>query len=157
MSAAIKALDPHHMVTTGVEGFFGPSTPELLAANPYNGNEGTDFSRHHRLDTIDFAVAHGAAGRALLRTMQRARCGCCAHASVVSDPLRAALQCGLISGSAAATAAASWHLRRSGTPRTCRRRSASARGGCECGRIPKDSALLLLTLAMLPAAQASRL
>ena len=71
MSAAIKALDPHHMVTTGVEGFFGPSTPERLASNPYSSNEGTDFARHHRLDTIDFAVAHGAARHALLR----AHCG----------------------------------------------------------------------------------
>jgi mannan endo-1,4-beta-mannosidase len=60
MSAEIKALDPHHMVTTGVEGFFGASTPELRSKNPYNGNEGTDFVRNHAVDTIDFAVAHGA-------------------------------------------------------------------------------------------------
>jgi mannan endo-1,4-beta-mannosidase len=60
MSAGIKAIDSYHMVTTGLEGFFGASTPEMQSKNPYNGNEGTDFVRNHAVDTIDFAVAHGA-------------------------------------------------------------------------------------------------
>ena len=91
MSAGIKALDPHHMVTTGVEvrrvaglpaskcvlacrsparcclltleqGFFGASTPERLRDNPYSGtSEGADFRRNHDIDTIDYTTAHGAA------------------------------------------------------------------------------------------------
>jgi endo-1,4-beta-mannosidase len=33
----VKSLDPNHMVTVGLEGFFGPSTPDLTAeCNPYN-------------------------------------------------------------------------------------------------------------------------
>ena len=42
------------------QGFFGPSTPERQADNPYAGSEGTDFVRNHGGDNIDFAVAHGA-------------------------------------------------------------------------------------------------
>jgi hypothetical protein len=42
------------------QGFYGPSTPEQLRDNPYSATEGSDFSRNHGIDTIDFAVAHGA-------------------------------------------------------------------------------------------------
>jgi len=88
VSAHIKSIDPAHLLTTGVEvriawlgfenrgradgfwqGFFGPSTPELVSNNPYSGSEGTDFHRNHDLDTIDFTVAHGV----LMRTWR-----CCA-------------------------------------------------------------------------------
>jgi hypothetical protein len=47
------------------QGFFGPSSPERIGNNPYNGNEGNDFRRSHAVDTIDFAVAHGARLRCL--------------------------------------------------------------------------------------------
>jgi len=59
MSASIKALDPGHLVTTGLEGFFGPSTPWMMSENPYSGaNAGTDFSRNHAPNSIDFATLH---------------------------------------------------------------------------------------------------
>jgi hypothetical protein len=33
----VKSMDPNHPVTVGLEGFFGPSTPDLTAkCNPYN-------------------------------------------------------------------------------------------------------------------------
>jgi|GEM_PF-741903 len=54
MSAYIKGLDPNHMVTTGIEGFYNDeSGPWYL-----NGWEGVDYIRDHQVATIDFATAH---------------------------------------------------------------------------------------------------
>jgi hypothetical protein len=128
MSAGIKALDPHHMVTTGVEvrcmtrmpaykcvfacdsparshshtqGFFGASTPERLRDNPYSGtSEGADFRRNHDIDTIDYTTAHGAAMRQRgMLAMLRV-----AHTRRLS-PLCCWMQCGRTSGCAATIAA----------------------------------------------------
>ena len=57
MSAHIKALDPLHMVTTGSEGFYGPTGPNH---NPIGwfGYLGVDFVRNHLPETIDFACFH---------------------------------------------------------------------------------------------------
>jgi len=57
MSAYIKDLDPNHLVTTGVEGFYGPAraggnTDRWMAAC------GTDFIANHQHPTIDFATCH---------------------------------------------------------------------------------------------------
>ncbi len=54
MSASIRALDPNHLITSGVEGFYDdPSGPWYL-----NGWEGVDFVRDHQAPDIDYAVAH---------------------------------------------------------------------------------------------------
>jgi hypothetical protein len=59
MSAFVKELDPNHLLTTGAEGFYGPSTPQLEAGNPAgNDKSGNDFVRHHALPHIDFATIH---------------------------------------------------------------------------------------------------
>jgi len=57
MSAYIKSLDSLHMVTTGSEGFYGPTGPPH---NPVGwfGTQGVDFIRNHQVATIDFAVFH---------------------------------------------------------------------------------------------------
>lgn len=57
MSAYIKSLDSLHMVTTGSEGFYGPTGP---AHNPagWMGQKGVDFIRNHQPADIDFACAH---------------------------------------------------------------------------------------------------
>lgn len=57
MSAYIKSLDTLHMVTTGSEGFYGPSGP---AHNPssWMGSQGVDFTRNHQTLTVDFACYH---------------------------------------------------------------------------------------------------
>ena len=59
MAAFFKSLDQNHMLTTGAEGFFGPSTPDLVVDNPSGDNgTGNDFVAHHRLKDIDFATIH---------------------------------------------------------------------------------------------------
>ncbi|KAJ3680959.1 hypothetical protein LUZ60_015448 [Juncus effusus] len=60
MAAHIKCIDPVHLVGVGLEGFYGPSTPELVELNPneYCGTDGTDFIRNHMVEGIDFASAH---------------------------------------------------------------------------------------------------
>ncbi|WIA41585.1 hypothetical protein OEZ86_008948 [Tetradesmus obliquus] len=57
-AAHVKSLDSRHLVTVGLEGFFGPSSPELLAANPYNVTHGTDFVRECASPHVDFASIH---------------------------------------------------------------------------------------------------
>jgi mannan endo-1,4-beta-mannosidase len=55
----VKSLDPHHPVTVGLEGFFGPSTPDLARrCNPYNQTHGVDWARECASPHIDFASIH---------------------------------------------------------------------------------------------------
>jgi len=65
MSQFAKIVSPKQLITTGVEGFFGLTTPNLaLNSNPGSDEwdswicEGTDFVRFHNLPHIDFTVAH---------------------------------------------------------------------------------------------------
>ena len=64
MSTYIKSIAPDQLVTTGMEGFFGLSTPlKMKANNPgldwqYWACQGTDFHSQHDIPTIDFTVAH---------------------------------------------------------------------------------------------------
>lgn len=56
----MKSIDPVHMLEIGVEGFYGPSTPERMELNPneFAGREGTDFIRNHQVPGVDFASVH---------------------------------------------------------------------------------------------------
>jgi len=46
-------------VTAGLEGFFGPSTPELAAkCNPYNQTHGVDWVANCDSQHIDFVSIH---------------------------------------------------------------------------------------------------
>jgi hypothetical protein len=38
MSAYVKSLDPHHLVTVGSHGYYGKSTPARLKENPFTYN-----------------------------------------------------------------------------------------------------------------------
>ncbi|KAI0501830.1 hypothetical protein KFK09_016775 [Dendrobium nobile] len=60
MAQFVKSVDPIHLLEIGVEGFYGPSTPEKLQQNPnsYMGEVGTDFIRNHQTPGIDFASVH---------------------------------------------------------------------------------------------------
>ncbi|CAL9062540.1 mannan endo-1,4-beta-mannosidase 8 [Musa acuminata AAA Group] len=60
MAAYVKSIDPTHLLEIGVEGFYGPSTPERLQLNPNTcaGDAGTDFIRNHRVAGVDFASVH---------------------------------------------------------------------------------------------------
>ncbi len=57
MSAYVKSLDSDHMVTTGSEGFYGPTGP---AHNPlgWMSGQGVDYIRNHQPSTIDFGCFH---------------------------------------------------------------------------------------------------
>jgi mannan endo-1,4-beta-mannosidase len=54
MSAYIQSLDPNHLVTTGIEGFYDDGHGPWYT----NGSEGVDFLRDHQVVTIDYATAH---------------------------------------------------------------------------------------------------
>lgn len=56
----VKSIDPKHLVEIGVEGFYGPSTPNKVQHNPntYAQQVGTDFIRNHQVLGVDFASVH---------------------------------------------------------------------------------------------------
>ncbi|CAH2054130.1 unnamed protein product [Thlaspi arvense] len=60
MAPYVKSLDSNHLLSTGLEGFYGDSSPERKnSLNPAAANVlGTDFIANHNLDAIDFASFH---------------------------------------------------------------------------------------------------
>jgi len=57
MSAHVKSIDATHLVTTGSEGFYGPTGPDHNP-NGWMSLLGVDFIPHHAIETIDFACVH---------------------------------------------------------------------------------------------------
>lgn len=60
MSAYVKSIDSKHLLTVGLEGFYGPTNPKRITVNPgpWASTLGSDFIRNSKLSTIDFASAH---------------------------------------------------------------------------------------------------
>ncbi|KAK9167897.1 hypothetical protein Syun_000037 [Stephania yunnanensis] len=60
MAAHVKSIDPKHLLEIGLEGFYGPSTPNRVQYNPntFALQVGTDFIRNHQTLGIDFASVH---------------------------------------------------------------------------------------------------
>ncbi|GAB2234688.1 hypothetical protein Droror1_Dr00003950 [Drosera rotundifolia] len=61
ISAFIKSVDEKHLVTVGLEGFYGPKSPKSNtnpSASAYEATLGTDFIRDSQFPTIDFASVH---------------------------------------------------------------------------------------------------
>eukprot|EP00884_Botryococcus_braunii_P022357 jgi/Botrbrau1/8805/Bobra.0330s0035.1 len=75
MAAYIKELDPNHLLTVGMHGFFGLSTPSLMRTNPSDVNvfssvssgnifaanpvcRGEDFARIFSIPQLDFSSMH---------------------------------------------------------------------------------------------------
>ncbi|GMP94748.1 hypothetical protein CsSME_00044079 [Camellia sinensis var. sinensis] len=61
MSAFVKSIDRNHLVTVGLEGFYGPKSPKRLTVNPagiWANSLGSDFIRNSKILTIDFASLH---------------------------------------------------------------------------------------------------
>ncbi|KAL6752458.1 glycoside hydrolase superfamily [Haematococcus lacustris] len=56
--AAVKALAPRHLITVGCDGFFGPASPELQAANPYPQCHGCDWAAEGCCPGLDFLCCH---------------------------------------------------------------------------------------------------
>nr|XP_043612129.1 mannan endo-1,4-beta-mannosidase 6-like [Erigeron canadensis] len=60
MAVYVKSIDPKHLVEIGLEGFYGPSTPNKVQYNPDDSFQqvGTDFIRNHQVLAVDFASVH---------------------------------------------------------------------------------------------------
>lgn len=60
MSTFIKAIDNKHLLTVGLEGFYGPKSPKRKTVNPefWAADMGVDFIRNSAPSTIDFASVH---------------------------------------------------------------------------------------------------
>ncbi|XP_021766794.1 mannan endo-1,4-beta-mannosidase 6-like [Chenopodium quinoa] len=60
MVAYTKSLDQKHLVTIGLEGFYGPKPVEKSKINPgeWATSLGTDFIQNSAIDGIDFASVH---------------------------------------------------------------------------------------------------
>ncbi|XP_043691372.1 mannan endo-1,4-beta-mannosidase 6-like isoform X2 [Telopea speciosissima] len=60
MASFIKSLDQKHLVTVGLEGFYGPKTTERSGVNPgeWAALLGSDFIQDSAIENIDFASVH---------------------------------------------------------------------------------------------------
>ncbi|MBA0766129.1 hypothetical protein Gotri_015197 [Gossypium trilobum] len=60
MSAFIKSIDKNHLLTIGLEGFYGPSSPKKATVNPeqWASALGADFMRNSNITNVDFASVH---------------------------------------------------------------------------------------------------
>lgn len=60
MASFIKVLDKKHLVTVGLEGFYGVKTSERSGVNPgdWAATLGSDFIQNSAIDDIDFASVH---------------------------------------------------------------------------------------------------
>ncbi|KAK9284431.1 hypothetical protein L1049_023604 [Liquidambar formosana] len=60
MSAFVKSIDKKHLLTVGLEGFYGPKNPKRLTVNPgdWAALLGSDYIRNSQISTIDFASVH---------------------------------------------------------------------------------------------------
>ncbi|XP_061346501.1 mannan endo-1,4-beta-mannosidase 2-like [Gastrolobium bilobum] len=60
MSAFVKLIDKNHLVTVGLEGFYGPNDPKRLTVNPelWASRLGSDFIRNSKISNIDFTSVH---------------------------------------------------------------------------------------------------
>ncbi|XP_009757173.1 mannan endo-1,4-beta-mannosidase 2 [Nicotiana tabacum] len=60
MSTFVKSIDRKHLLTVGLEGFYGRKSPKRSTGNPefWAADLGSDFIRNSMLSTIDFASVH---------------------------------------------------------------------------------------------------
>lgn len=60
MAAFVKSLDRKHLVTVGLEGFYGLNTTKGLEVNPgeWAASLGSDFIQNSAIENIDFASVH---------------------------------------------------------------------------------------------------
>ncbi|KAF6173491.1 hypothetical protein GIB67_022019 [Kingdonia uniflora] len=60
MAGFVKSIDKNHLLTVGLEGFYGPQSPKRLNINPgeWAGFLGTDFIHNSKISNIDFASVH---------------------------------------------------------------------------------------------------
>ena len=102
MAGYLKEKDPNHLVTVGLEGFWGAHAEEARDSNPLPGENGQlswtsltgqNFTAQHDSPHIDFCGAHywpdlwvckHIAWHSSTVTLAH---GCCCHISTASDEL----------------------------------------------------------------------
>lgn len=57
MASLVKSIDSKHLLTIGMEGFYGDTVPDKKQFNP-GYQVGTDFISNHLIKEIDFATIH---------------------------------------------------------------------------------------------------
>lgn len=70
MAAYVKSLDKKHLVTVGLEGFYGLKTTQRSSVNPgeWGALLGSDFIQNSAVNNIDFASVHAYPDSWLVRT-----------------------------------------------------------------------------------------
>ncbi|XVF01999.1 hypothetical protein REPUB_Repub04eG0138500 [Reevesia pubescens] len=60
MTGFIKSIDKNHLLTIGLEGFYGPKSPKKSTVNPeeWASALGSDFVRNSNITDIDFTSVH---------------------------------------------------------------------------------------------------
>ncbi|OMO67213.1 Glycoside hydrolase, family 5 [Corchorus olitorius] len=60
MTAFIKSIDKNHLLTIGLEGFYGPKSPKKSTVNPeeWASALGSDFIRNSNIKNVDFTSVH---------------------------------------------------------------------------------------------------
>jgi mannan endo-1,4-beta-mannosidase len=58
MAPYVKSLDSNHLLTVGLEGFYGAGAHESKALNPWGIYYGTNYVATHRAAGVDFATIH---------------------------------------------------------------------------------------------------
>ncbi|XP_022738417.1 mannan endo-1,4-beta-mannosidase 2-like isoform X2 [Durio zibethinus] len=60
MTAFIKSIDKNHLLTVGLEGFYGPKSPKKSTVNPevWASTLGSDFIRNSNISNVDFTSVH---------------------------------------------------------------------------------------------------
>ncbi|KAG9129044.1 hypothetical protein Leryth_016871 [Lithospermum erythrorhizon] len=61
MAGYTKSIDRNHLLSVGMEGFYGDSIPKRKQFNPGYQEYGTDFISNHLIKEIDFATIHSYA------------------------------------------------------------------------------------------------
>ncbi|KAE9593336.1 putative mannan endo-1,4-beta-mannosidase [Lupinus albus] len=58
MAPYVKSIDNKHLLSIGMEGFYGDDTPDRKQYNPGNYTVGTEFIKNHLVKEIDFTTIH---------------------------------------------------------------------------------------------------
>ncbi|KAE9596504.1 putative mannan endo-1,4-beta-mannosidase [Lupinus albus] len=73
MATYVKSIDNKHLLSIGMEGFYGEETPDRKQYNPSNYTVGTEFVKNHLVKEIDFTTIHAYPDRWVSSTNDKVR------------------------------------------------------------------------------------